>query len=105
MLREPVTFERITRVSDGAGSFTETWGGVSGAPTMAHARMTGGNEVRHGDRIEARSGAIIVVRYFDGVLETDRVVMRSRRYNIRSIVNVDMADMWLEIRMDGGVAL
>jgi len=46
-----------------------------------------------------------VVRYFEGLTERDRVVIRSRPYNIRFIANLDMADRWLEISVDLGAAV
>lgn len=104
MLREPVTFERLTSTPDGAGGFTEGWAAVSGAPTKAMARQSGGSERVHGARVEAVARLRVVVRYFPGLLESDRVLMRSKYHNIRSINNVDFADKWLEIGLDGGVA-
>jgi hypothetical protein len=39
-----------------------------------------------------------------GLLESDRVVIRTKAHNIRFINNVEFADRWLEIMVDGGVA-
>lgn len=104
MLREPVTFERSAKVSDGAGGFTETWGAISGASTRAYVKAMSGSERWASDRTEARSSWRIVVRYFSGLLESDRVVIRGRSYNIRFVNNVELRDRWLEIDLALGVA-
>ncbi len=104
MLREPVSFERATKTPDGAGGYTETWAAISGAPTRAHVKALSGSERFASDRIEATTRYRIVVRYCDGLLESDRVAIRARVYNTRFINNVEFADRWLEIDLDGGVA-
>lgn len=105
MLREPVTFERMTRASDGAGGFTETWATITGAPTRAMVSAMSGSERWQSQRSAATSTHKIVTRYYDGLTEVDRVVIRSRAYNIRFVNNVDLADRWLEITAEVGVAL
>ena len=104
MLREPVTFQRAAKASDGAGGYTETWGAIAGAPTLAHAKYLSGNERWASQRVEATAKIRIAVRWFDGLLASDAVVIRSRRCNIRFINNVEFADKWLEIELGEGVA-
>lgn len=105
MLREPVTFERLTRVSDGSGGFSEPWTAVSGAPTRGMVKPMSGSERWQSQRVEAKATHRIVVRYFADLTEADRVVIRDRAYNIRFINNVDFADRWLEISAEVGVAV
>lgn len=105
MLNEPVSIERAAKVSDGAGGYTETWAVISGAPTRAHAKYLSGSERWASQRVEATAKLRIAVRYFDGLLESDSVVIRSRRCNIRFINNVEFRDRWLEIDLDEGVAV
>lgn len=104
MLKEPVQFQRKTRTTDGAGGFTVTWPAITGTPTRAKAMFASGGERYASERIEARVSVKIVVRYFTGLLEADRVEIRGKPYNIRFINNVEFADKWLEISLDGGVA-
>jgi len=104
MLKQVVSFERPTKASDGAGGFTETWAAISGAPDRAHFKALSGAERFASDRIEATTRNRIAVRYFAGLKESDRVVIRSRAYNIRFIDNIEMRDMWLQIDLDGGRA-
>lgn len=101
-LREPVTFERLTRSSDGAGGFTSSWSAISGAPTRAMVKPMSGRERWASARIEALANYRVVVRYFSGLSEGDRVLIRGRPGQIRFIGNVDMADRWLEIDVELG---
>lgn len=102
-LREPVSFERLTRTSDGAGGFTESWASISGAPTRGMVKAMSGRERWASQRIEATSTHRIVVRYFADLTEVDRVVIRGRPHQVRFINNVDLADRWLEIDAQLGV--
>ena len=105
MLKEPVTFQRAAKVSDGAGGYTETWAAISGAADRAKAKAVSGRERFASDRIEATTKWRITVRYFAGLLESDRVIIRTRAYNIRFINDMELEDRWLEIDLDGGVAV
>jgi SPP1 family predicted phage head-tail adaptor len=104
MLREPITIERAARTSDGAGGFTVAWAAISGAPDRAHVKALSGSERYAADRTEATTRWRITFRYFDGLLESDRVIIRTRAYNIRFINNLELRDKWLTLDLDGGVA-
>ena len=104
MLREPVTFERRTLTSDGAGGQTETWSAISGAPTRAHIKPLSGRERFSSDRIEATLRLRVLVRYSTAINEGDRVLIRSQAHQIRFINNLEFADRWLQIDCEGGVA-
>ena len=105
MLREAVEFQRAAKVSDGAGGYTEAWAAISGASTRAFVKAISGSERMFSERIEATTKWRITVRYFAGLLESDRVVIRDREYNIRFINNLELRDRWLTIDLDGGVAV
>lgn len=105
MLREPVTFQRGERESDGAGGFIKSWRPVSGASEWAHVKAVSGGERLASDRIEAITRWRITVRYFAGLLESDRVQFRGRVYNIRFVNNIELRDEWLQIDLDAGVAV
>jgi SPP1 family predicted phage head-tail adaptor len=66
--------------------------------------MSGG-ERWASQRTEATASHKIVVRWFDGLTEVDRVVIRGRAYNIRFIDNVEFQDKWLHITAEVGVAV
>ena len=103
-LKEPVTFQRKTLTSDGAGGMTQTWTTVSAAPTRAYVLPVSGSERYASDRVEATVRLRLVVRYTSGLLESDRVQIRNRIHNIRFIDNIVFANKWLQIDVDGGVA-
>jgi SPP1 family predicted phage head-tail adaptor len=104
MLKEPVTFQRRTLTSDGAGGQTEAWAALSGAPTRAHVRPVSGSERYASDRTEAIVRLRLVTRYTNAIREGDRVTIRNKVHNIRFLDNVEFKDKWLQIDVDGGVA-
>jgi SPP1 family predicted phage head-tail adaptor len=104
MLREPVTFQRQTRTTDGAGGQTQTWAAISGSPSRAYVTAASGSERYLHDRVEATVRLKLVTRYNSGLLESDRVIIRGKAHNIRFIKNVEFRNQWLEILVDGGVA-
>jgi SPP1 family predicted phage head-tail adaptor len=104
MLREPISFQRLTRTSDGAGGWTETWSQISGAPTWAMVRNLSGGEAYRFDRLDATVRMMMVIRYTTAIKEADRVIIRGRAHNVRFINNVEFADKWMEVAVDGGVA-
>jgi SPP1 family predicted phage head-tail adaptor len=103
-LREPVTFQRRTLTSDGAGGQTESWAALSGVPTRAHVRPVGGSERYTSDRTEAIVRLRLVTRYTNLLREGDRVTIRDKVHNIRFLDNIEFKDKWLQIDVDGGVA-
>jgi SPP1 family predicted phage head-tail adaptor len=104
MLKEPVTFQRRTLTSDGAGGQTESWAALSGVPTRAHVRPVGGSERYTSDRTEAIVRLRLVTRYTNAIREGDRVTIRDKVHNIRFLDNIEFKDKWLQIDVDGGVA-
>ena len=104
-LKEPITFQRKTLTSDGAGGMTQSWATVSGAPTRAYVVPVSGSERYASDRVEAVVRLRLVVRYTNTLRETDRVLIRNRLHNIRFIDNLEFANKWLQVDVDGGVAV
>ncbi len=103
MLRTPVTFQRVTKVSDGAGGYTQSWAAISGAPTRAHVKALSGSERYASMRVEANARLRVVVRYFAGLTERDAVVIDGKRCNITFPNNVEFRNRWLEIDVTSGV--
>jgi len=105
MLREPVTFERVSNTADSYGARVQAWENIADAPTLAMVKPMSGRERWASARVEATSTHKIVVRYFADLTEKDRVVIRGRAYNIRFINNLDFDDRWLEISAELGAAV
>ena len=104
ILREPISIQRATKTSDGAGGYTETWAAVTGSPARAGVKASGGAERWASERIEAVATWKFTIRYWSGLREEDRIVMRSTAYNITHIDNVEFADRWLIVTATKGVA-
>lgn len=104
MLRTTIQFQRKTRVSDGAGGFTETWANLAGAATRGQFTPLSGREAFTDSRVNADTKNKLVTRYFPDVTQADRVSIGGRLYNIRYIRDVDYRQRWYEIDLDGGVA-
>ena len=102
MLREPITIERQQVTDIGGGASEIAW--TTRLTTRAYVKALSGTERLYADRLDATTRYRIVVRYNANIVESDRVVMRSRYYNIKFINNVEFRDKWLEIDLDGGQA-
>ncbi len=103
-LRIPVVFERGVKTSDGAGGHTIVWSALSGSAQWAFAKALSGSERHASERVEAVSKWRIVVRYFSGLLESDRLNMDDKIFNIRFIDNIELRNIWLRIDLSGGAA-
>lgn len=106
MLREPVSFERQGASTNTGGNVVAgAWAAISGAPTRAFVKAASGFERAQAQRTNAEVSFKVSVRYTSTLRESDSVVIRSRRHNIRFIDNLEMADKWLVLSVDGGVAV
>jgi hypothetical protein len=61
-LREVATFERLVRVSNGRGGFSEIWAAYATARAMV--RPLSGRETLMQDRVNATASHMLVCRYF-----------------------------------------
>jgi SPP1 family predicted phage head-tail adaptor len=102
MLREPIAIERQTLVSDGMGGHTSTW--ITLATVRAHVKPLSGREALQAMQLQASITHRIYMRYRADLLPSDRLVMRGQPLQIRSILNIEMRDRWLELSCDAGVA-
>lgn len=102
MLREPVEFQSqvITSVGGGASSITYT----NRANVRGAFKPMSGSERLYAERLDATTRNRLVIRYRSDLTESDRVIIRGRAYQIRSIINTEFRNKFLEIDLDGGVA-
>ena len=106
MLREPVSFQRQGASTNVNGDIQPgAWSAIAGSPTRAHVKAVSGFERAQADRLNAQVALRVTVRYWAGLRESDSVVIRGRRHNIRFIDNIEFKDRWLTITVDGGVAV
>lgn len=101
-LREPLVFQRRQTQSDGMGGQDLDWVDLFG--TKGDVRPLSGREALTGMQREASVSHRIFIRYRDGLLPSDRIVMRGNPMQIIAIINVEMRNRWLELQCLQGVA-
>ena len=101
-LREPVTIQRQTTTAIGGGA-TEI-GYTTHATTRGGMKPLSGGERMYASRLDAQTSNRLLLRYRADLLESDRIVIRGRAYQIRYIDNVEFRNKWLLLDLDGGVA-
>lgn len=105
-MREPVTFQRMGAASNVDGNVVAgAWATIAGAPTRGMVRPLSGYEASQAQRLSAEVKMLVVVRYTAALREADSVLIRGLRHNIRYIKNVDFDNKFLEIDVQGGVAV
>ena len=93
---------RLIKVPDGAGGYTQDWELVFSP--WARVKPKSGSEKLHSQRLNATGLASVVIRYSAGINETMKIFFKGRDHNIRSVVNIEEADEWLELLVERGVA-
>jgi SPP1 family predicted phage head-tail adaptor len=101
-LREPLTFQRQQSVSDGMGGQAIQWVDLFNA--RADVRPISGRESVQAMQLQASITHRIYIRYRADLTAADRILMRGQPLQIRSIVNIEMRNRWLELACDDGVA-
>ena len=105
-MREPVTFQRMGSASNVDGNVVAgSWATIAGVPTKGMVRPLSGYEASQSQRLSAEVKLLVVVRYTAALREADSVLIRGLRHNIRYIKNVDFDNKFLEIDVQGGVAV
>ena len=101
-LRERVTIEQATRVTDGVGGASTNWSEL--ATVWALVMPQSGRETLTGGRVEAQQSYKIKIRYRDDVTAAMRVIWMARTLNIRSVMDPDERKHWLVLHGQEGVA-
>ncbi|MFQ5535458.1 MAG: phage head closure protein [Sphingomonadales bacterium] len=102
-LRERVTIEQQSRVSDGAGGATITWAAIA-SDFRPHARVqpVKGAEITEGGRVRRQQTYLVVIRHRADITVEHRLKWTERGVerilNINSIEDRDMDRrfLWLE---------
>lgn len=101
ILRHWIEIYPKTRVSDGGGGFTETWGPASPPvklPAMVKPRSAG--ERWYAGQISSREQAVIVIRYRPGLNQSMQVAFEGRRFEVRALIDVDERHEWIEMECE-----
>lgn len=101
-LKHKIQILRLVEVPDALGGFDTSWEPVK--TKWAKVSPMSGRELIHADKIDATAASTFVVRFDSDILESDKILFKSREYNIHSIVNVDEEDRFLSILGERGVA-
>lgn len=102
LLWKDVDIERATKVSDGAGGYTETWATI--ATVQGGIVALSGMERMSADRIEAQSKWRLLIPYQDGLFATDRVVIDGRAYDVTFVNDVQKRETWHVLDLGEGFA-
>ena len=94
--------QRMTRESDGGGGFTATF--TTYATINLLFKSMSGSERIYAERLDAITRNRAYTRYRSDVVESDRLVVNGRVYQIRAAINMELRNQWLELDLDGGVA-
>jgi SPP1 family predicted phage head-tail adaptor len=81
---ETVYVQRLTRISDGAGGWAETWQTI--ATTKGRIAAEGGNETKRGGAIVADSSIVVTLPYNADLRQDDRLQIGGKQYEIVSIL-------------------
>jgi SPP1 family predicted phage head-tail adaptor len=101
-LREPLTVQRKVAVSDGMGGQAIQW--LDLYTTRGQVKPLSGREALQAMQLQASITHRVYVRYRADIKPADRIVMRGQPLQIRSILNIEMRNQWLEMLCDAGVA-
>jgi SPP1 family predicted phage head-tail adaptor len=83
LMTETVYVQHLTRVSDGAGGWTEVWQTV--ATTKGRIATQGGGETKRGGAVTADVSLIVTVPHDTDLRQDDRLQIGGKQYEIESI--------------------
>jgi SPP1 family predicted phage head-tail adaptor len=86
-LRQRMRLEVAVRTPDGAGGADETWSLV--AELWASLKPLSGQEGLEADRVAGHVTHDVVVRYRAGMVPAMRLVLGTRVFDIRAVLDVD----------------
>ncbi len=103
---QTATFNRLTRISDGAGGYSETYAPVAGLDGVSVGLVAmSGYETWASMRVEAQSKWQLWVKTDVEITEVDTVTIGSRTYNVTFVNDVEKRGIWQVVELDGGVAV
>ena len=108
MLRETISIERATRVSDTMGGVTTTWAEI--AAPRAYIKGLSGGERFLAMRVSPSTRKRAVIRFVDdgsGSPEytgADRVIYKGKTHSIESVIDIEERKRWIEIMLVQGTA-
>lgn len=103
MLKRKVSIQEKQTTTDQFGGESVAWVEVDTPWCML--KPLNGRERVYADRLNATGDTILTMRYKSplGFDESAKVVYRGTEYQIRSIINLEEADRWLQLVLEKGV--
>jgi SPP1 family predicted phage head-tail adaptor len=104
-LRKQVALQAETPTSDNAGGYALAW--TTLATLWADIAPLNGNEVFAAQHLEGHVTHRVTLRYRSDVMITSemRILYNNRAFNIRSVLNTDERNRWLELLVEEGGAV
>ena len=97
-----VTIERPVETDNGSGGSVVSWVKVTNA--WARMRPARGGETMRNGVLTAMASEMITIRWIPNFSEKWRLVFEGRQFNVRNIVDIEEAHVYLELSCDEGVA-
>jgi SPP1 family predicted phage head-tail adaptor len=95
-LRSKVDLQTSTDTRDAGGGLSCVF--ETTASIFADIRPQSGDETYRQGKVQEKLTHKIFIRYRTGVKATQRILFENRVFNIRSIINVDERDRFLELK-------
>lgn len=101
-LRYKVELQSATNTSDGAGGFSQTYSTI--ANLFADIRPTNGDESYRQGKVQEKLTHKIYIRHRNDIKTDYKILYDQRTFNIKSIINIDERDRFLELTCSEGEA-
>ena len=100
-LRHRVTFQFLTRTSDGQGGYSSTWANLPSLPTVwAEVKPANTNERFFAQALQYQRTHQVVIRYRADLTQEMRMLYDSRIFQIKSIKRVEERRWFLIIDLE-----
>lgn len=100
-LDQKIQILRLIKVEDGYGGF-ETEESVFIPSLWAKIKPNSGGETYAYEQVTEVETVTFVIRYREDILQTDIIVWRGVKFNIRNIPSINFRSTWLEITAEKG---
>lgn len=100
-MRHKIQFESRDKTSDGAGGFSSSWDEAK--EVWAHMKPASMRENFRGMKISEETSYEFTIRYQTGISAGQRIKYNDRIFNVKSVLNRDERDKYLDILAEEGV--
>lgn len=94
-LKSKISIMRNANVSDGCGGYMDEWNPIK--ECRASIKPLRANEVYKAQQIQQETTHNIIIRYFEGLQNSDIIKHKEKKYEISSIINVDNESKFYEL--------